>query len=235
MTGIYCHLTADDEAAHQIAVEAVEHCRDSGMGGWLPTALHLLAGVELTLGRHDAAYAHATEGLRLAEGYDLAHRAAYLRAVLATLAAVRGEEEQTRHLARDAMEYTQPRGIGQGTADALWASGLLDLGLGRADAALERFEAARDASGHRLLGVFLLPDLVEAAVRAGRPERAAEPVRLLDEWARATGRPALAALARRSRALTTADGQAEEHFATAVELHQRRQWLRSGPHRAALR
>ena len=220
MTGIYCHLVADDETAHEIAVEAVEHCRDSGMGGWLPTALHLLARVELTLGRHDAAYAHAAEGLRLAEGYDLGHRAAYLRAVLATLAAVRGAEEQVRHLVRDAVDYTRPRGIGRGTADALWASGLLELGLGRAGAALERFEAAREASGHPRLAVALLPDLVEAAVRAGRPERVAEPVRVLDEWATATGRPALAALARRSRALTMADAQAEEHYAAAVRLHR---------------
>ncbi|MET8309672.1 AAA family ATPase [Micromonospora sp. NPDC005173] len=220
MTGIYCHLTADDEAAYEIAAEAVDHCRDSGMGGWLPTALHLLARVEMTLGQHDAASMHAAEGLRLAEGYDLTHRAAHLRAVLATLAAVRGEEEQARRLARDAMSYTQPRGIGRATADALWALGLLDLGLGRADAALQRFEAARAASGHPLFGAFLLPDLVEAAVRAGRPERAAEPERLLDEWAETTGRPALAALAHRCRALTASDGEAEQHFGSAVRLHR---------------
>ncbi|MEH1167096.1 LuxR C-terminal-related transcriptional regulator [Micromonospora sp. CPCC 205539] len=220
MIGIYCHLTGDDEAAHEIAVEAVEHCRGNGIGGWLPTALHLLARVELTLGWHDAAYAHGAEGLRLAEGHNLAHRAAHLRAVLATLAAVRGEEEQTRRLAREALAYTQPRGVGRGTADALWALGLLDLGLGRADAALERLEAARDASGHRLFGVFLLPDLVEAAVRAGRPERAAEPVRQLEGWAEATARPALAALAGRCRALITPDGEAEQHFTTAVRPHR---------------
>ncbi|MCO1597258.1 LuxR C-terminal-related transcriptional regulator [Micromonospora sp. RHAY321] len=220
MTGIYCHLSADDQAAYEIAAEAVDHCRDSGMGGWLPTALHLLARVELTLGRYDAASVHATDGLRLAEGYNLAHRAAHLRAVLATLAAVRGEEEQARRLAWDALAYTEPRGIGRGTADALWALGLLDLGVGRADAALERFEAARAAPGHRLFGVFLLPDLVEAAVRAGRPERAVEPTRLLDEWARKTGRPGLVALAHRCRALTASDGEAEQHFVSAARLHQ---------------
>ncbi|WP_074313463.1 helix-turn-helix transcriptional regulator [Micromonospora cremea] len=220
MTGIYCHLSADDEAAYEIAAEAVEHCRDNGMGGWLPTALHLLARVELTLGRLDAASGHAAEGLRLAEGYDLSHRAAHLRAVLAILAAVRGEEEQTGRLARDAMAYAQPRGVGRATADALWALGLLDLGLGRADVALQRFEAARAASGHRLFGVFLLPDLVEAAVRAGRPERAVEPARLLGDWAEATGRPALAALAHRCRALTRPDAEAEQHFAAAVRLHR---------------
>ncbi|MGP4047100.1 LuxR C-terminal-related transcriptional regulator [Streptomyces sp. 2A115] len=220
MAGIYCHLVADYAHALEIADASVVHCRDQGIGGWLPTTLHLLAKVELALGRHEQAYAHAAEGLRLADYYQLAHRAAHLRAVQAVLAAVQGREEQTRSLAEEALEYTRPRGVGRGTADALWALGLLELGLGRAGAALEHLESAGREAGHPLLAHFLVPDLVEAAVRAGHPERATEPARLLGQWAAAARQPALAALARRCAALIGPDAEAEQHFSAALRLHE---------------
>ncbi|MCY0917396.1 LuxR C-terminal-related transcriptional regulator [Streptomyces sp. H27-G5] len=261
MTGIHCQLTGDHAAAREAAAGAVAHCREQGIGGWLPTTLHLLAQTELALGRHDEASAHAAEGLRLAEYHDLAHRAAHLRAALAMTAAVRGDEEQGRALAAEALAYTRPRGVGRGTADALWALGVLELGLGRAEAALEPLESALhplnsapepqncapqspeparslksapeplnstpqrlDSAPHKAAGPLLclplLADLVEAAGRAGRPERAKEPARLLGEWATALGQPALSALARRCQALTGPDSTAEEHFTAALALHE---------------
>ncbi|GAB7188541.1 AAA family ATPase [Kitasatospora sp. Ki12] len=220
MTGIYCRLTGDHQTARQAAAAAVAHCREQGVSGWLPTTLDLLVRTELALGHHDEATARGTEALGLAEYYDLAHRAAHLRAALATAAAVRGEEEQVRALTDEALAYARPRGVGRATADALWALGLLELGLGRAEAALEQLEAARREVAHPLLSLPLLPDLVEAAVRAGRPERAADAARQLDEWATALGRPALGALAARCRALTGPDSAAEEHFTEARALHE---------------
>ncbi|GAA4562499.1 LuxR family transcriptional regulator [Planotetraspora kaengkrachanensis] len=216
----YCHLVADHETAHELAAAAAAHCREHGIGGWLPTALHLLAQVELALGRHDEAAAHAAEGLRLADYCNLAHRAAYLRTVTAMLAAVRGDEEQARDLGEHALAYTRGHEVGRGAADALWALGLLELGAGRAEAALVHLESAGRQVGHPLPAMFLVPDLVEAAVRAGRPERAREPARLLEEWARTAGRPPIAALARRCRALIGPDEEAELHFAAAVQSHE---------------
>ncbi|MFJ4670576.1 helix-turn-helix transcriptional regulator [Kitasatospora purpeofusca] len=219
MTGIHCLLAGDHPTARRVALGAVAHCRDQGISGWLPTALDLLVRTELALGRHEEATARATEALRLAEYYDLAHRASHLRAALALAAAVRGEEEQVRALTEEALGYARPRGVGRAAADALWARGLLELGLGRAQAALDELAAARQEIGHPLLCLPLLPDLVEAAVRAGRPERAARAAGVLDEWAGALGRPALGALAARCRALTGPDGSAEEHFTAALALH----------------
>lgn len=219
MTGIYCHLLADHAAAHEIATQLVAHCRANGISGWLATALHLLAQVELALGLHEEASAHAADGLRLAEHSQIWHRAAYLRAGLAMLAAVQGQEEQCRRLAEDALEYARPREVRRGTADALWALGVLELGLGSAKTALERLEQARDEVTHPLLALSLLPDLVEAAVRSGRPERAVQAVGLLEDWANAVSQPALAALAHRCLALTCSEGEAEQHFAAAVRLH----------------
>ncbi|MFB8241084.1 AAA family ATPase [Kitasatospora purpeofusca] len=218
-TGIHCLLTGDHPTARRVALGAVAHCREQGISGWLPTTLDLLVRTELALGRHEEATARGTEALRLAEYYDLAHRASHLRAALALPAAVRGEEEQVRALTEEALGYARPRGVGRAAADALWARGLLELGLGRAQAALDELAAARQEIGHPLLCLPLLPDLVEAAVRAGRPERAAQAAGVLDEWATALDRPALGALAARCRALTGPDGAAEEHFTTALTLH----------------
>ncbi|WP_406157575.1 AAA family ATPase [Streptomyces sp. NBC_01005] len=219
MAGIYCHLVADHENAYELATAAVTHCREQGIGGWLPTTLHLLAQAELALGRHEDAHAHAAEALRLAEAYDLDHRAAHLRALLAVLAAVRGEEEATRELAVLALEYTRPRDVGRGTADALWALGLLDLGLGRAQDALEHLEAARHAVGHPILTRHLMPDLIEAAVRAGHPERAREPAKQLMSWADDLRQPHFTAQAHRCAALTGPDASAEEHYTSALDPH----------------
>ncbi|MEV1036322.1 AAA family ATPase [Streptomyces sp. NPDC050204] len=219
MAGIYCHLVAAHENAYGLATAAVTHCREQGIGGWLPTTLHLLAQAELALGRHEDAHAHAAEALRLAEAYDLDHRAAHLRALLAVLAAVRGEEEPTRELAGQALEYTRPRDVGRGTADASWALGLLDLGLGRAQDALEHLEAARHAVGHPILARHLMPDLIEAAVRAGHPERAREPAKQLMSWADDLRQPHFTAQAHRCAALTGPDTSAEEHYTSALDLH----------------
>ncbi|MFF2811540.1 ATP-binding protein [Streptomyces sp. NPDC058000] len=219
MTGHYCHLLADHATAHRVASAAVAHCRDRGVGGWLPTTLHLLAQVELALGRRDDARAHAAEALRLADYYDLDHRVAHLRALLAVLAAARGEEDRTRELADRALEYTRPRGVGRGASDALWALGLLDLGSGQGQRALDWLEAARDAAGHPLMARHLLPDLVEAAVRAGRPERAKAPAEALAACADALRQPAIGAQSLRCRALTGPDSRAEEHYLAALDLH----------------
>ncbi|MFI2780878.1 helix-turn-helix transcriptional regulator [Streptomyces sp. ALB3] len=220
MTGTYCRLVGSHQDAHEIAADAVELCRSQGIGGWLPTTLHLLALTDISLGRLGQAQAHAAEALQLADSYDLDHRAAHLRAVLAVPAAVRGREGETRSLAGQALEYTRPRGIGQGTAAALWALGLLELGLGRAREALEHLEAAAEEAGHPLLAHFLLPDLAEAAVRAGFPRRAAEPASLLADWAEVMTEPAISAVARRCAALTGPDDAAEDHFTAALSFHE---------------
>ncbi|MEV7414822.1 LuxR C-terminal-related transcriptional regulator [Streptomyces sp. NPDC089919] len=219
MTGIYCRLAGDHARAREVALGAVAHCREQGFSGWLPTTLDLLVRTELALGEHEEAVARGTEALRLAECHDLAHRAAHLRAALAMPAAVRGEEERVRALAGAALEYAGPRGVGRAAADARWALGMLELGRGRAEAALEELAAARQAAAHPLLAWPLLADLVEAAVRAGRPERATEAAGTLAEWATALGRPPIGALAARCRALTGPDGEAEGHFTAALDLH----------------
>ncbi|MFF4424654.1 LuxR C-terminal-related transcriptional regulator [Streptomyces sp. NPDC001549] len=219
LAGVYGQLFADHRSALDTAAACVRDCRTQDVVGWLHTSLHLLAEAQLSLGLYEEALAAATEGLAGAGQFGRRHRETYLRATLATLAAVRGEPERCAGLSGAALEYADAHGIGLAAAHAHRALGLLGLGAGDAGGALACLEAARARVGHPALAAFLLPDLVEAAVRAGQQERAAEPVALLTRWAGAARQPAALALARRCRALTGPDGEAESHFTAALHLH----------------
>ncbi|RST08960.1 hypothetical protein EF910_01735 [Streptomyces sp. WAC07149] len=219
LAGTYEQLFADHRAALDTATACVRECRERDMVGWLHTALHLLAEARLSLGLYGEARAAAAEGLAVAEQFGRRHRETYLRATLATLAALQGDGERCASLSGAALEYADAHGIELAAAHAHRALGLLALGLGHAGDALTHLEAARARLGHPALAAFLLPDLVEAAVRAGQRERAAEPVELLARWAQAADRPAALALSHRCRALTGPEGETEQHFTAALHLH----------------
>ncbi|MEU0402423.1 helix-turn-helix transcriptional regulator [Streptomyces sp. NPDC006197] len=223
--GRHAWLLADHVAAHREATACVRDCREQDVLGWLPASLHLLAEAEFALSRYREAGAAAEEGLAIAEEFGRNHRATYLRATLATLAAVLGEEERCTALSTAALEYADAHGIGFAAAQADRALGLLALGLGRAEDALARLESADARVDHPGLSAHLLPDLVEAAVRAGFPDRTAEPMTRLAAWAAAAGQPPATALLHRCGALTRAgNSPAEtqavaEHFAAALRAH----------------
>jgi DNA-binding CsgD family transcriptional regulator len=64
-----------------------------------------------------------------------------------------------------------------------------------------------------------IPDLVEAAVRLGQPQRAAEPLARFCQWARRAGTASTDALVERCHALLDVGGDAERHFQAALKLH----------------
>jgi hypothetical protein len=204
----------DDAAAYERVTSVVADCREQGAIGLLPMALHGLAIAQIQRGRHRDAADSASEGLRLAEDTGAGARAWHLRCILGWLAAVAGDAERCRGLAEDSVGCAVRDGVTLAAAWGDWALALLDLGTGAPGPALDRLEAAADAgSYHPLVATLYTPDLVEAAVRAGQPDRAQDPAARFGEWAAATGQPWTAAVAARCRALLSADGDAERHFA----------------------
>ncbi|MEV0677872.1 AAA family ATPase [Actinosynnema sp. NPDC050436] len=203
-------VVGDDEGAHERAVALERECRAAGALGVLPRALAYLARVQLHQGRFHDACATAEEGLRLADDIGQVFSVGYLHSVLTELAAIEGAGERCRELAATAL------GGPPAAVLARCALALLDLGLGRYEAVLDRLA---DVAGgaHRLYAIGSLPDLVEAAVRAGRPEFAADGAAWYAEWARTTGRPWARAVAARCRALLTDE---ERWFTEAVDLHR---------------
>jgi DNA-binding CsgD family transcriptional regulator len=163
----------------------------------------------------------ATEGLRLAQDLDLPMAVCGCKASLAWVAAVRGEQERCHQLAGDAVRLAEARHLGAIAVFATWALGLLELSLGRPEAAFERLsDPVRGPMAVPSVRCLITPDLVEAGMRAGRAGDLADAVDWYEAWAVATGQPVAEAAVHRCRALLDDDG-AEAHFVEALRLHQR--------------
>ena len=187
----------------------------------------------VTAGRPGVA-AEATEGLALAGEAGLPNAVSIHRAVLAWVAAVKGEDERCRAYAAEVAASARPAGAALAGSIAEWGLALLDLGAGRLDETVARLSALREAPPGLIHPLFVLlsaADLVEACVRSGRDEEAAGAYAVLEGFAR-PGAPAWAlALAARCRALLGRDAEA----AFAEALRAALAPLRSGAHAAAVR
>jgi DNA-binding CsgD family transcriptional regulator len=198
----------------------VADARALGRIGWLPTLLVCLAQALLLDGRHGDALAAATEALRIARDTGQPQWASDLNGIMAYLAAAEGDQDRCRQLADAALAEPANASITAARAWVQWALGLLDLGRGNPDTALVQLETIwQGPRRYHASALQSAPDLVEAAARTGQPERAAEPLARFSDWARRADVPALEALAERCRALLETGQEAEQHYLTALKLH----------------
>jgi DNA-binding CsgD family transcriptional regulator len=195
--------------------------------GTLAMALQRIAWSDLTCGRVAAASVHSAEGLQLAMETGMTNAACFHRAILAWVAAVRGDEEACRSLAELASATALEHGLGPQSSIAQWAVGLLNLGVGRWEAAAAQLEAVSSptpGNGHSFVALWALPDLVEAAVRAGRPEIAEAAATRFGGYAPAGAPDWELALVARCRALVTRRPETKEQLLSeALILHERDQ------------
>jgi len=137
--------------------------------------------------------------------------------VLAEFRAWQGREAQTRLMADTLIrEWTGQRQYGSSTNFALMALTVLDLGLGHYPSALAHATrvARDDPPGH---GSRVLPDLIEAAVRAGDEPAAAQALERLTERATASETPWALAMLARSRAVALGGAaEAGSHYEDAM-------------------
>ena len=192
----------------------IRAARDAGMLAELPLALTTRVGVHLLAGEMQAAAALVEEAdvLTRATGDGIAPRYGAL-----VLAAHRGQEDELKRLVRTATDDFLARGEGLGLAATNWATALLSNGLGRYE---EAFTAAAEATriyGEIWFSTFALAELIEAACRSGRPERAAEALESLRESTSASGTAWALGVEARSRALLAAGDAAEPLYREAIE------------------
>lgn len=204
-----------DGLAQEIATELAGQLRQQGVIGWLPGTLFYTVSAQAYGGRPDQARQTLAEALQLAGDTAQQRWIDQFAETRAHLAAVEGNEEQLRRLT-DSVQATV-REPAWSLPWVTWALGLLDLGLGRADSALARLsELAKGRRFFHILATRSTPDLVEAAVRVGKPEAAAEPLELYEQWAGHVGQPWAAAVLHRCRALLADPADAEGHFREAL-------------------
>jgi DNA-binding CsgD family transcriptional regulator len=132
------------------------------------------------------------------------------------LVAMRGREAEARQFIETARAEVIERGEGAGLSFMDWAEAVLYNGLGRYAEALA---AARRVVDHTELVPlnWAMPELIEAAVRVGDFDLAAETARRLTDRSSASGTDWALGIAARSHALLVEDGRADDLYVEAIE------------------
>jgi DNA-binding CsgD family transcriptional regulator len=204
---------ADDQAWDELTARHLELARRTGAFSQLPVALADRVVVELVSGRFAVAATLAAEADAVVEatGSDLAHRTGI------TLANWRGDDIEAVALTDAQHQDVLRRGEGLWVVANEWGSAQRYNALGRYDDALTAAErAAEDPYG---LGqsIWVLAELIEAAARSGRVERAFGPLAQFGELAHAAGTDwALGTLAR-AAAMLAEGATAERLYREAIE------------------
>ena len=211
------HEVWDAEGWERLGTQFVELARDAGAFTMLPHALAMRAGRHLFAGELDAAARLLEEELATTKAMGLA-RTAY---VSVALPAWQGREMETRRQIDATTSHAVELGEGQWLTLVEWASSVLYNGLRRYEDAM--LAAERAVASPRELGIasWALPELVEAAVRCGKPERAADALRRLSEMTRAAATDWGLGVEAVSRALLSDGEDAERRYREAIERLRR--------------
>ncbi|MEU6279247.1 AAA family ATPase [Streptomyces sp. NPDC047028] len=151
----------------------VELLQGAGAVAALPGALYELSAGELLTGAWSQARAHGERGLTECERTGRSGPAGAFHALLAWLAAVRGDLAAHRDHATAALAggdaRTSTRAVTQ------WARGLAALAESRSQDAFHHFQdvvTAGSPAAHGSVALLVYPDLIEVALRTGREHEA---------------------------------------------------------------
>jgi len=210
-----CRVAAmlwDDETIYVLADRAVRVARETGALATLPAALNALALIAGLSGE----LARASELIAEDDAIKRATGLTPLPNSRLSIAAWRGRQPETSELYTATHAAAMTRGEGLIVSSAEIALAYLHNGLGNYDSALEAATSLVDLDelAHSSIA---LPELIEAAVRAGQPERAAAALERLTSRAGASGTQWALGMAARSRALTSTGPDAEDHYREAIE------------------
>jgi DNA-binding CsgD family transcriptional regulator len=216
-------LVWDIEGMRAIAARHVQLVRDAGALAQLPLHLWQLGIATAWIGDFaDAASLVAeSNSIAAATGSQIAPYPA-LR-----LAALRGREDDCAALIAAALDRANAQGQGSAAIHAHWAAAVLYNGLARYEQATA---AARQASTTTpqhslpiLTGMWALPELVEAASRAGDAQLAGSAFERLEKTTRPCGNDFALGVEARCRALLQDGAAAEELYREALERLSRTQ------------
>jgi DNA-binding CsgD family transcriptional regulator len=213
--GVFAQMAAmaawDFDSWAALSARNVELARALGALAPLTIALNGRGSVVTHCGDFETATSLAAEqdvvnevtGIRLATTCDL------------LLAGYRGRPAEAVPLFTATIEDSTARGEGLAVQMANWSAAVLRNGLGRYAEALAVAEPATEETYSPLSTQLILPELIEAAVRTGRPGLAREALGRLS--AMTTGSDWAKGLEARSRALVSEGREAEQCYAEAVE------------------
>ena len=216
----FVHLIRGEFAAmcEVVSGKLSEQRAQGGVVG-LVGGISLLAGAQVFERRLRPAVASVDEGLQLARQFGYENDETGLLALRARIAALQGREEDCREDAAEAMRRSLANGIGWATLNSRLAVAELELGLGNAAGALAQLDQL-DQSLVPPIAMVATPDVVDAALRVGEPERAVATVEAYGAWAPLSRGSLVHATLARCRAQIAEDDDAEALFNEALDRHR---------------
>uniref|UniRef100_UPI0028EA8032 helix-turn-helix transcriptional regulator n=1 Tax=uncultured Cellulomonas sp. TaxID=189682 RepID=UPI0028EA8032 len=201
----------------------VAHSRRRTDIGGLPILLFYVARDQATTDRWDDAVAGYTEGVQLAREAGQVTDVTACLAGLAWLEARRGAFDACAEHAEEALTLARQNHLAFFQVWAMTALAERELGLGRAEAALDRYRALEVVlSELGLVDVDVSPaaEMVEVMVHLGKDDEASALAATLTERAEVKGQPWSLARAARSAGLTCSDADVDVCFSVALAYHQ---------------
>jgi DNA-binding CsgD family transcriptional regulator len=186
-----------------------------------------LCSDDLQTGRWDEAEQLAAEARALCEAHGYENLTFPCRFVQIVLAAARGDDSGVQELADELEEWAEPRGIRAAQWRIRQARGLIALGRGDFEEVFlhaSRISPPGTLASHVPHALFVLMDLVEAAVRTGRNAEAAAHVAAMHEANIAGISPRLALVVGAATAIAAPDDTAIGLFQAALALPDIERW-----------
>ena len=204
----------DYEAWDTLTLRQIRAAREAGALAELPFALSTRVGVCLFGGDVAAASSLLEEanGLAEATGSQIVPPYGSL-----TVAAFRGRDDDLRRSVETTTEEFLRHGEGMGLTLSLWATALLYNGLARYEDAFAAADQATEDPHELWFSNFALIELIEAASRIGREDRATEALQILSTSTSASGTPWAFGVEARSRALLAHGDDAEKLYREAID------------------
>ena len=185
-------LWTDSPSARELIRDCLDDAIARGDEGSTPMVLAQLAQAEYLAGRWEEAARVAGEGLELSQQAGQLPMEAYSLATRALVRASLGLEDEARADAERALEFAGDRGMAAARIHGVWALGVLELSLGRADEVVRLLGPERErllAAGVGEPGTIrFVPDEIEALVLLGRFDDAEARLAWLAQRSRALGR-----------------------------------------------
>lgn len=202
----------DFDSWRAMSTRQIELAREAGGLALLSIALNGHAMISAWCGDFETATALVAEdeAMKQATGTRIAPYGAML------LAAYQGRVSAASALIESTTRDSVARGEGLGVDLARWSAAVLHNGLGGYESALAAAEPESDATPGLYISTWMLPERIEAAVRSGQPELAAEALQRFIETAHPGDADWALGLEARCRALLDQGEAAESLYREAI-------------------
>jgi DNA-binding CsgD family transcriptional regulator len=205
----------------------VHDARDGGAVASGIIAMLVLANDALQTGRWDEAEQLLKEAREVSEAHGYQSLSWPCRFLQVVLAAARGDDKRAGHLIDELVEWAGPRGIRVAHWRVSQARGLAALGRGDFEEAYQqasRISPPGTLASHVPHALFVLMDLVEAALRTGRDAEATAHVAAMQEANLAALSSRLALVVGASVAMVEPDDAALKQFQETLALPGVERW-----------